>query len=651
MNQQQAPSQDLSDPVLNELIEASNDGFWNWNILTGEVYFSRRWIEMLGYERSDIAPNVSSWEKLVHPEDMPHVMEVLQAHLKGETDHYETEHRVLTKTGDWKWILDRGRVISRALDGSPLMAAGSHTDITDQVLREQERLRNEKQEFENKKQLIELNMKLQDSYQLFQDTFDLAAVGIAHASLSGKWLRVNRAFCQMSGYSEIELKSKSSVDMIHPDDLQEDIDERIKLIDGLISKYSQEKRYIKKNGDTFWVNLTVSLKRGLKGEAEYFILCLDDMTSRKMIEVELEKNEAILSAIMNSTTDLIFAKDTKGILLMANKAVNQILSQVENLATPINIIGKNPFESMGTLNEEILKNDQIVMRTGQALTFEEALPTSKGLIFFETLKAPLSNPKGEIQGVVGISRDITERKKIEQNLKDSIKVRNEFVSIASHELKTPLTSLMLLAQSMKRSLTMAGKQISGERIEKMILQTEKQLLRLNHLVDDMLDITRIDSGKLILNKEEFDLLDLIKEIAERFYPQVESATGGPLIMRTLEHSQGYWDRHRIEQVLTNLITNAIRYGRGKPIELTLLDLKYTTQISIKDFGGGIGKEDQGRIFDCFERAVNPNEVSGLGLGLFISKQIVDSHKGRIWVESEIDQGATFFVELPKKLEV
>ena len=118
-------------PVERELLEAGNDGFWDWNIATGEVYFSKRWAEMLGYEQDEIEPHVRTWEKIVHPDDMPHVMAVLQKHLNGETDYYETEHRVIAKNGDWKWILDRGRVISRDAQGAPLRASGSHTDITE----------------------------------------------------------------------------------------------------------------------------------------------------------------------------------------------------------------------------------------------------------------------------------------------------------------------------------------------------------------------------------------------------------------------------------------------------------------------------------------------------------------------------------------
>ena len=124
---------------MRELIQASNDGFWEWNVATGAVNFSGRWAEMLGYLPNDIEPQVGSWEKLVHPDDLPNVMRTLQEHLDGKLPYYETEHRLRCKNGSWRWILDRGRVVERAADGSPLRAAGAHIDITERKRIEQER--------------------------------------------------------------------------------------------------------------------------------------------------------------------------------------------------------------------------------------------------------------------------------------------------------------------------------------------------------------------------------------------------------------------------------------------------------------------------------------------------------------------------------
>ena len=123
------------------LIDASNDGFWDWNVVTGDVYFGGRWGEMLGYDPSELEPHVRTWEKLVHPDDLPWVTDVLQAHLKGRTDHYQAEHRLLAKDGRWIWILDRGRVVERDAEGRPLRACGAHIDVTERKLVELEKER------------------------------------------------------------------------------------------------------------------------------------------------------------------------------------------------------------------------------------------------------------------------------------------------------------------------------------------------------------------------------------------------------------------------------------------------------------------------------------------------------------------------------
>jgi two-component system, cell cycle sensor histidine kinase and response regulator CckA len=126
---------------LELVLEGSHDGFWDWDNTTGNVSYGGRWAEMLGYERDEIVPHVSSWEKLVHPEDHPQVMHALTEHLEGRSEMYETEHRVRTKSGTWKWILDRGKVVSRDADGRPLRTAGTHSDITERKEREAERER------------------------------------------------------------------------------------------------------------------------------------------------------------------------------------------------------------------------------------------------------------------------------------------------------------------------------------------------------------------------------------------------------------------------------------------------------------------------------------------------------------------------------
>jgi PAS domain S-box-containing protein len=244
------------------------------------------------------------------------------------------------------------------------------------------------------------------------------------------------------------------------------------------------------------------------------------------------------------------------------------------------------------------------------------------------------------------SIDITETKNYEKKLKEAISARDEFLSIASHELKTPLTSLKLQSQMKVRYLEKNEfEKFSPENIKKISESDVKQLDRLTRLVDDMLDITRINTGKLTIQKEKINLCTLVEEVISRMRKESEDKKieisihcSKPLI--------GIWDRFRIEQVITNLVTNAIKYGNRKPIEILINHLDDSAVLIVKDQGTGIQSEDQERIFERFERAISKSEISGLGLGLYIVKEIIERHGGSVRIESTPGQGSSFIVKLP-----
>jgi PAS domain S-box-containing protein len=232
----------------------------------------------------------------------------------------------------------------------------------------------------------------------------------------------------------------------------------------------------------------------------------------------------------------------------------------------------------------------------------------------------------------------------------AIQTRDEFLSIASHELKTPLTALRLQAQITNHILEKKDMSFfSPERLNKFACQVDSQVGRLNQLVEDMLDVSRIQSGKLVPKFEHVQLDALATSICEQLLPMARAADCKLNLQATAV--SGYWDRYRIEQVLTNLITNSIKYGAGKPIQVKVYPEGKSAVIEVKDSGIGISKENHSRIFDRFERAENSKGISGLGLGLFISKNIVESQKGTIKVESDIGQGAKFIVSLPTDLSM
>lgn len=250
--------------------------------------------------------------------------------------------------------------------------------------------------------------------------------------------------------------------------------------------------------------------------------------------------------------------------------------------------------------------------------------------------------------LVGTVIDVTEKKRSEEAMREALFYRDEFLSIASHELKTPLTSIKLQSQLFKRMVARKDPLVyHPERLDRIMDQTDRHVTRLVRLVDDMLDISRIRTGKLSISKEIVSCADLVEEVIQRFKSQFQDANFlGPHI----ENPDLYicfCDKIRIEQVLVNLLNNSLKYGLGRPVHLSLEISEGMIEFSVYDQGPGISKQDQDKIFSRFKRAIPASEVSGLGLGLYIAKQIVEAHGGLINVESELGVGSRFFFLLPK----
>lgn len=235
----------------------------------------------------------------------------------------------------------------------------------------------------------------------------------------------------------------------------------------------------------------------------------------------------------------------------------------------------------------------------------------------------------------------------EAYLQKALKSRDEFLSICSHELKTPLTSLKMQIQILNRLRERKGDDVafSPDNIIKFLLHADRSVERIIHLVNDMLDISRVTTGRLSLNLEKVHLEILVQDVVERLKTFLELA-GCRIELQTSEEVVGLCDKFRIEQVITNLLTNAAKYAPESLVEIKVGKIGMYGLISVKDHGPGISDVDQTRIFERFERAVNSTAVTGLGLGLYISKEIVTLHHGTISVQSELGQGTTFTVKLP-----
>ena len=228
-----------------------------------------------------------------------------------------------------------------------------------------------------------------------------------------------------------------------------------------------------------------------------------------------------------------------------------------------------------------------------------------------------------------------------ERLAGALRIRDEFLSIASHELKTPLTALQLQLQLAAREVASTGRPEP-----RWLTGAQRQVRRLDTLVAQLLDVTRIRADRLSLERRDVDLGELASGVADRFSGEMERA-GTRLDLSTSPDVTGHWDPDRLDQVVTNLLSNAVKYGEGSPISLGVAGDGDRAVLIVEDRGPGIPEESRALVFEPFERAADPRAVSGLGLGLFIARQIARAHGGDIWMESMPNPGARFVVELPR----
>ncbi|APR87740.1 High-affnity carbon uptake protein Hat/HatR [Minicystis rosea] len=229
----------------------------------------------------------------------------------------------------------------------------------------------------------------------------------------------------------------------------------------------------------------------------------------------------------------------------------------------------------------------------------------------------------------------------------SVRVRDEFLMVASHELRSPLTPLKLQNQLIRRHMESPAFERFPKR-EVLLTAISRSLTQIDGLiglVDDLLDVSRIRADRMSLVREPMDLSSLVRATAER-YRAVYQSGGGELRFQVASGVRGSWDSARIEQVLTNLLTNAVKYGAGKPIEVTLSIHGGSARIAVRDHGIGIAPEEQDKVFERFERGSSVAHYGGLGLGLYITREIVTAHGGTIRVESAVGRGSVFVVEMP-----
>ena len=338
------------------------------------------------------------------------------------------------------------------------------------------------------------------------------------------------------------------------------------------------------------------------------------------------------------------------------------------------LIGKGIFEAFpdnpddpeanGVLNLQTSLKRAVLSKTADTMAIQKydiRRPEAQGGAFevryWSPVNSPVLGPDNKVRYIIHRVEDVTEfvflknhgiaQEKITEGLRESLETRDEFLSVASHELKTPISILQMQLQMTVRKIKPGSENVpNAEELRKAFDMALKQVNILVVLINELLDVSRIRLGKMILAYSPFNISQVIKETVDNFLPQFSQA-GCPVSLDLDESLEGQWDRIRIQEILTNFFTNILRYASGAPIRISARrSSRDTVIIVIEDQGEGIPEHLHEKLFDRFNRDMISANPMSLGLGLFIVKSLVETHRGNVRLENAVPKGSRFIVELP-----
>jgi len=623
---------------LAAIIKGTNVGTWEWNVQTGETVFNERWAEIIGYTLEEISPvSIQTWLKYAHPDDLEESGRLLEKHFSGELDYYEYESRMKHKNGSWIWVLDRGQVSVWTPEGQPLFMSGTHQDITG-------------------RKHVEEALK-QTAGRLSLAT-RAGGVGIWDYDVINNKMVWDDQMYHLYGVSSDQFAGTydSWKKCFHPDDLSQTDTEVQKALSGE-NEFNTEFRVIWPDSSVHNIRALAFVIRDSQNNPAQMIGTNWDITAQKKAVKALQESEEKYRLLTEYASDVIwvlnltlnrFTYISPTIFQLRGLTVEEAMSErVENAMTA---------ESYLIIEETIRKNLQKFFNNpadpGYYFT-EIQQPCKDGkLIWVEVSIKFRFNEKNEIE-IIGVSRNIEDRKKLERELifakeqaEAANKAKSEFLANMSHEIRTPMNSILGFSEILLNSVT--------DELQKNYLDTiftsGKTLLS---LINDILDISKIEAGRIELSPEPVYIRSLLFEMEQIFRPkiiekkisfftEIDEDTPPAIVL----------DELRLRQILFNLTGNAIKFTNTGSVQVVLKVLlknlkDYTLDfmISIVDSGIGIPMNQQKRIFEAFvqQSGQNNRRYGGTGLGLAISKRLVELMKGEISLDSEVGKGSTFSV--------
>ena len=590
-------------------LKGASLGAWDWNLETDEMVYNERWAAMIGYTLDEVYE--ITWEQLLHPDEKEGCIDQMKKFANGNEPEYEAEFRLMTKSGDYKWILDRGKIVAWNADGKPIRGAGTHMDITERKVDQR---------------------KLEESEIKYRRLVDNAPIGIA-ILMDHKIQYINKELARLGGAEHPEQVYGMDVkDFLVVEDDYEVFNKRVSMVidQGINAPlYSTQFRNLK--GQVVDIEI-VSIPVEYDGQKGIQVL-IHDISDRKLALKELSRSQKLLNQLFDNSPMGIVFLDKNFNVRNSNKGFERIFGFSE-----AEVKGKSlmDFTVPDELKAEAVTLNQSAIN-GEIDYTESYRMDKQGNKKHMLIYAVPVIEKGEHIGIYGIYVDIGKRVEAEEELKTRNLELDNFVYKVSHDLRAPLASILGLINLTK---------IENGDVDReyYIDLMEGQVNKLDHFIRDILSHSK--NLKMSLSSDRIDFRDIV----QKCFDDLGYMNASTKVVReiNIEIEEFISDKWRISEIFRNLIGNAIKYRNSEKDE-NLVAVRIIADndgclIEVKDNGIGIPTEKLPHVLEMFYRGVETSE--GSGIGLYIVQKAVEKLKGRINIDSEPNKGTSFKIWLP-----
>lgn len=612
--------------LLKFTLRAANAGSWAWDIVTGEVFWSEEFHQLAGTSPATCQPSYAAWLNMIDPQDRQNAVQETQVALAERRD-LDSEFRMIRPDGTVRWMRSQGRALYD-LGGNPLRMVGVTFDITKNKLAE-EALRRREEELRIIANGVPALISYIDTEQRYRFT----------NAMYEKWF----------GYSSEEISGKHVREVLG-DAAYEEL--RPHMESALAGRETRFETWVPYQGAGLrCVEARYVPHTDDQGEVHGFFALVTDVTERKRDEERHRLQAEELTTLMDATPAAVWVTYDPDCRTISGSRAGYDLLRMPVGANLRKTAGEeDPVPHFKVFKDGVeLAPDELPMqraaRGAEVRGFEEEVVFDDGsrLHLFGNAM-PLHDSEGKVRGAIGAFVDITQRKLAEEALKESDRRKDDFLAMLAHELRNPLAPIRNAVQVMRH----LGSQ--DPRLQEMRDVVDRQTDQLAHIVDDLLDISRISLGKVVLRKEKTDLSTIIGRAAETSRPFIDARGHRLTVSLPPESLQVEGDVIRLTQVVSNLLHNAAKYTEtGGDIRVTAEGRGPEVQIRVKDNGIGISAEALPHVFDLFNQSEHTlgRSEGGLGIGLTLVKNIVEMHGGTVRALSAgLGQGTEIVVSLP-----